>query len=71
VVLLWNLDVQGGLANGTRGVVEGLVSVSDYLQQVRHEAAANLHGGRLCAVGLCCLAVAAHTGRGGKLGQRQ
>jgi hypothetical protein len=33
VVLLWNLDVQGGLANGTRGVVERLASVREYLAQ--------------------------------------
>jgi hypothetical protein len=33
VVLLWNLDVQVGLANGTRGVVERLASVREYLAQ--------------------------------------
>jgi hypothetical protein len=33
VVLLWNLDVQGGLANGTRGVVERMASVREYLTQ--------------------------------------
>jgi hypothetical protein len=34
VVLLWNMDVPGGLANGTRGMVERMASVREYLQQV-------------------------------------
>jgi hypothetical protein len=36
VLLLANLDVAGGLANGTRGVVEEFVSFRQYLLQVRH-----------------------------------
>lgn len=46
VVLLWNLSVASGLANGTRGVVEGFASIQDYLIQVRphlHNAAAMAH----------------------------
>lgn len=34
VLLLYNIDVQGGLANGTRGVVEAFVSIREYLKQV-------------------------------------
>lgn len=34
VLLLSNINVAGGLANGTRGVVEGFVSIRDYLKQV-------------------------------------
>lgn len=34
VLLVYNIDVPGGLANGTRGVVEGFVSIRDYLKQV-------------------------------------
>ncbi|KAF6250527.1 hypothetical protein COO60DRAFT_1465293 [Scenedesmus sp. NREL 46B-D3] len=39
VVLLWNLDVAGGLANGTRGVVQRFASVSEYLRQLTLAAA--------------------------------
>lgn len=34
MLLLFNLDVLNGLANGTRGVVEEFVSFRDYLRQV-------------------------------------
>jgi hypothetical protein len=34
VLLLYNVGVLGGLANGTRGVVEGFVGIRDYLEQV-------------------------------------
>lgn len=34
VLLIFNINVRGGLANGTRGVVERIVSIRDYLKQV-------------------------------------
>lgn len=34
VLLLFNLDVLNGLANGTRGVVEEFVPFREYLRQV-------------------------------------
>lgn len=37
MLLLRNLDLLGGLANGTRGVVEGFASIEDYLQQVTQQ----------------------------------
>jgi hypothetical protein len=44
VLLLYNVDVLGGLANGTRGVVEGFVGVRDYLKQVSTAAVLQLPG---------------------------
>eukprot|EP00775_Hariotina_reticulata_P004448 gene4448-4703_t len=35
VILLWNMDVPAGLANGTRGKVVGFAGLQDYLQQER------------------------------------
>lgn len=43
VLLLSNVDVKGGLANGTRGVVKGIVSIRDYLHQVSPDWSATAH----------------------------
>jgi ATP-dependent DNA helicase PIF1 len=38
VMLLWNLNVRGGLANGSRGVVKGFFPTDGYLYLMKEEA---------------------------------
>ena len=37
VMLLWNLDVKGGLANGSRGIVKGFFPTKGYLYLLKEE----------------------------------
>jgi hypothetical protein len=80
VVLLWNLDVPGGLANGTRGVVERFASVREFMMQVRqlwfdisshvgctyHQENARVQSDSDDAihVNLCCMQVFCHAASG-------
>lgn len=52
VLLLSNVDVKGGLANGTRGVVKGIVSIRDYLHQVSPDWSATAHTLAVGSVGI-------------------